>query len=75
MKGCAHAAKRDLELAVTTAWHTELFARAKKLKNLREYLPREDGEEPPPPVQPEIILDAMLTMQASGVEMQVRKID
>ena len=74
MKGCAHAANRELELAIATGWHAELFARTKKLKSLSEYLPRDDADGPAPVVQPEVILDAMLTMQAHGVPMQVRKV-
>jgi len=73
MKGCANAAARDYEKLITVAWHTENFARTKKLKGLGEYLPR-DGETKSA-VQPDVILDAMLTMQASGVPMQIRKLD
>jgi hypothetical protein len=74
MKGCANAATREFETAITTAWHGEAFARTQKLKGLSEYLPR-DVKAEKPAVRPEVILDAMLTMQAHGVPMQVRKID
>lgn len=67
MRGCALAAKAEYELALSQAWHTEAFHRAKKLKALADYLPREEAET----VQPEVILDAMLTMQAHGVPMKV----
>jgi len=73
MKGRARAAKRSYEDLVTQAWHTANFANAKKLKDLRHYLGSDDAE--PEPVKPEVILDAMMTMQASGVAMTIQKIE
>lgn len=72
MEGRAHAAKQDYELAVAQAWHGEVFARQKKLKNLSQYLPREADAAP---VSSEVILDAMLTLQAAGVPINIRKLD
>lgn len=70
MKGRAHAAKHAFENAVAAGYYSELFARQKKLKSLREYLsPEQSG-----PVQPEVVLDAMLTMQAHGVPMTITKV-
>jgi hypothetical protein len=43
MEGMARAAKRNLELAITGAWHAEAFARTKRMKKLSAYLP---GEQP-----------------------------
>lgn len=71
MKGRSLAATRDHEARLAQAWHGELFARQKKLKNLRHYLPGRDAER----VQPETVLEAMLTIQAQGVPMTVRKVD
>lgn len=71
MKGRALAAKSEYELALYQAWHGEAFARAKKLESLKRYLPS-DGEAEP--VQAEVILDAMMTMQAHGVPMEIRQV-
>lgn len=71
MKGRSLAAKQRAELAISQAWHGEAFARAKKLKGLDHYLLGGDSAEP---VQPEAILDAMMTMQAHGVPMQIKKL-
>lgn len=71
MRGRALAAKSEYELALYQAWHGEAFARAKKLESLKHYLPSEGAGEP---VQPEVILDAMMTMQAHGVPMNIRKL-
>jgi len=38
MEGAALAAKRAFELALVTAYHTEAFARQKRLKSLSSYL-------------------------------------
>jgi hypothetical protein len=70
MEGRARAAQHEYEIALTQAWHGEVFARQKKLKRLSEYLPSENSNA----VQPEAILDAMLTMQAHGVPMTVRRV-
>lgn len=72
MKGRARAAKHQAELAISQAWHGEAFARAKKLEPLSRYLP-DDGSEPEP-VQAEAILDAMMTMRAHGIPMNIRKL-
>jgi hypothetical protein len=72
MKGRAHAAEqRDLENHLQ-AWRTANYVQASKLKNFAEYLPKPADA---PAVQPEVILDAMLTMQAHGVAMNVRRVD
>lgn len=70
MKGRAHAAKRDDEARHLQAWRGENFARSKKLKDFDKYLPKEPDA---PAVRPEVILDAMLTMQAHGVPMKIEK--
>lgn len=71
MEGRARAAKDAFELALSQAWHGEVFARQNKLKQLSQYLPREDGADP---VQPEVVLDAMMTLQAAGVPMQIKRV-
>lgn len=68
MKGRARAAQQEYDLAVAQGWWGEAMARQKKLKGLGEYLPKDEDADP---VQPEVILDAMLTMQAHGVPMKV----
>ncbi|MEG3152997.1 hypothetical protein U1769_24150 [Sphingomonas sp. ZT3P38] len=70
MKGRAHAAKEQRDLAIWQAWQGERFARTKKLKDLSEYLSGGSKE----PVQPEVVLDAMLTLQAQGAAMTVRRV-
>ena len=70
MKGRAHAAKQVDEQSFLTAWYGEMLARQKKLKPASEYLGPVDDK----PVETEVILDAMLTMQACGVPMEVRKL-
>jgi hypothetical protein len=72
MTGRARAAKDAYELALSQAWHGEVFARQKKLKNLSDYLPREKDAEP---VAPELVLDAMLTLQSAGVPLVIRKVE
>jgi hypothetical protein len=72
MEGRARAAKQEYELSVSQAWHGEVFARQKKLKKLSEYLPRDEQAEP---VSPEVVLDAMLTLQAAGVPMKIVKVE
>ncbi|RZM11809.1 MAG: hypothetical protein EOP67_66605 [Sphingomonas sp.] len=70
MKGRAHAAKQAYENAVAAGYYSELFARQKKLKALSEYLDPTEAA----PVQPEVVLDAMMTLQAHGVQMEIRKV-
>lgn len=70
MKGRAHAAKQAHENAVAGAWYTEVFARQKKLKSLNEYLASGDDKT----VQPEVVLDAMMSLKAHGVSMEIRKV-
>lgn len=72
MEGRAHAAVQEFELAVSQAWHTEVFARQKKLKDLDQYLPKKAEAGP---VAPELVLDAMLTLQAAGVPINIRKVE
>jgi hypothetical protein len=75
MKGCAHAATRDYAMMIEQAWRVANFRGAgAKLKELKHYLPKHEDDQPEPAVQPEVILDAMLMMQAHGVPMQVRKV-
>lgn len=71
MEGRARAAKDAFDLAVSQAWHGEVFARQKKLKDLSDYLSSKADEGP---VAPEVVLDAMLTLQAAGVPMNIKKV-
>lgn len=43
MEGAALAEKRALDRAVSQAWHTEMFARTKRLKKLSAYLVEDAG--------------------------------
>jgi hypothetical protein len=43
MEGAALAARRQFDLAITTAWHTEAFARTKKLPKLASLIGDHDG--------------------------------
>ncbi|MEG3177053.1 hypothetical protein U1872_12495 [Sphingomonas sp. RB3P16] len=72
MKGRAHAAKAAYENAIAAGYYSELFARQKKLKTLSAYLAPVDDAAP---VAPELVLDAMLTLQAQGVPMKIRKVE
>lgn len=68
MKACAHAAKREYEAIIIQAWHGANMANAgSKLKNLDQYLPKDEAAPVAAPVKPEVILDAMLTMQTHGM--------
>lgn len=42
MEGAARAAKRAFDIAIVTAWHTEAFARTKKLPKLAPVLASAD---------------------------------
>ena len=70
MEGRARAAKRNFELALSQAWHTEAFAREKRLKKLAEYL-----EGPPKARTADEILDAFLMFQALGAPMTIREVN
>ena len=59
---------------VEQAWRGANFANAgSKLKDLSHYLPRPDDTKPS--IQPEAVLDAMLTMKAHGVPMKIVKVE
>lgn len=69
MKGRAHAAKIAFENTVAVGYYTAAF-NGQKLKSLRHYLaPDEDRD-----VSPDIVLDAMMTLQAQGVPIEIRKV-
>jgi hypothetical protein len=70
MEGRAQAARQDYELALAQAWHGEVFAREKRLKKLKEYLPRKTSA-----ATGEDILNGMMRMQAAGVPMNIRRLN
>lgn len=45
MEGANLAAKRQFDLAISTAWHTEAFARTKKLPKLASLIGDHDGKK------------------------------
>jgi hypothetical protein len=47
MEGAALAEKRRYDQAISQAWHTEMFARTKRLKKLSSYL-KDEGEQTNP---------------------------
>jgi hypothetical protein len=72
MEGAARRQKREFELAIIGAWHTEAFARAKRLKNLSEYL----ADKPTRKAQtPDEMFAALQQLKAAGAPMNIRQIN
>jgi hypothetical protein len=69
MEGAARRAKRKSDATIALAWHIEAFARQKTLKPLRELL-----DVKPKAQTPDEMLAAMLTMQARGTPMNIKKL-
>jgi hypothetical protein len=70
MEGAARRQKREFELAIIGAWHTEAFARAKHLKKLSEYL-----ADKPRAQTPDEMFAALQQMKAAGAPMNIRQIN
>lgn len=69
LDGRSRAAKQDYELAVAQAWHTEAFARTKRLKRLIDYL------KEPKAQTPEEILAAFRSFQSHGAPMEIEQLE
>ncbi len=70
MDGRARAAKRKIEASLSQAWHTEAFARTKKLPRLHDLF----GEKPKAQTPTEI-LEAFRTFQRHGAPMKITRIN
>jgi hypothetical protein len=70
MDACSRRAKRESDAMLTQAWHTEVFARSKKLKPLHQLL----GTKPKAQT-PADMLDALRQFQARGVPMNFKQIN
>lgn len=67
MEGAAEAERKAFDLAITTAWHTEAFAREKKLGKLSKYLKRQSEKR-------SVLSDAhsfFASMKAKGIPVKV----
>jgi hypothetical protein len=72
MEGAARRQKREFDLAIIQAWHTEAFARAKRLKKLSEYL----ADKPKRRAQtPDEMFAALQQLKAAGAPMNIRQIN
>jgi hypothetical protein len=73
MEGAARRQKRAFDLVIIGAWHTEAFARTKKLKALSDYV----GDKPKPfkATTPEQMLAAFQAMQAGGAPLNIREVN
>lgn len=70
MEGRARAAVRRYEGDIALAWHTEAFAREKRLKPLAKYLSATKGK---PAQGPAEMLATLRELKARGVAMKIRK--
>jgi hypothetical protein len=70
MDGRHRAAKRESDAMLSQAWHTEAFARSKKLKPLHQLLAAK-----PKAQTPADMLDALRQLQARGVPMNFKQIN
>lgn len=69
MEGRSRAAKRESDAMLSQAWHTEAFARQKKLKPLRELL----GIKPKAQT-PDEMLAVFQQFASRGVPMNIKKL-
>jgi hypothetical protein len=70
MEGCSRAAKRKSDAMLSQAWHTEAFARTKRLKPLRELL----GYKPKAQT-PDEMLEMFRAIAGRGVPMNFRQVN
>lgn len=73
MEGRARAATRDLEARISQAWHTEAFAREKKLKAFKTYIGQMQ-KKPSKARGGNALLGSMLEMKAKGVPIQIKRV-
>jgi hypothetical protein len=74
MEGMAHAAKREFDLAISTAWHTAVFALTGyggKLKDLREYLDARKNDDGDQRLRNAQLIHYFQSMKAKGVPIDI----
>lgn len=70
LQGAARAAKKNHEAMLFQAWHTEAFARTKKLPKLTDILGEKRKAQ-----TPEEMLDVFRQFQARGAGMTIRQLN
>jgi hypothetical protein len=70
MDGCARAAKRQSDAMLSQAWHTEAFARQKRLKPLREILGIKTKAQ-----SPDEMLAVLRAIHGRGVPMNFKQVN
>lgn len=71
MKGRAAAAENRFRDGISQAWHTEAFAREKRLRPLSKYLKQADGAADRGGAA---LLGMLRSMKRQGVPMTIRKL-
>ncbi len=71
MEGRSLAAVRRYEASLAQAWHTEAFAREKRLKPLAKYL---SSNKAKPAQGPTEMLATLREIQSRGAPMTIRKV-
>jgi protoporphyrinogen oxidase len=72
MEGRAHAATNAFELSMSQAWHTEAFAREKRLKSLGKYLAASKPQQPQAGAE---MLATLREIKARGAPMTIRRVE
>ena len=72
MEGRARAAQRSFEFGLSQAWHTEAFAREKRLKPLAKYIGK--AEKTDQSRGGAMLYGTLIEMQARGVPMTIRRV-
>lgn len=72
MEGRARAAKREFEARLSQAWHTEAFAREKRLKPLKQYLGYAEKKDDGRGVAH--LIGALMALKEQGIPMKVRRV-
>lgn len=72
LEGRSRAAKRDFERSISQAWHTEVFAREKRLKPLAKYLT--DSAKKDVSRGAGALLATLREMKERGVPMTIRRV-
>ena len=70
MEGCSRAAKRKSDAMLSQAWHTEAFARTKRLKPLNQLLGIKPRQQ-----TPDEMLAAFKAIASRGVPMNFKQIN
>lgn len=73
MEGRARAATREFEGRLSQAWHTEAFAREKKLRPLGKYLNTAEKQDTSRGAG--ALLATLREMKERGVPMTIRRLD